>query len=648
DKLSIAQTAYLAALPKAPNNYHPFRNTERAITRRNYVIGRMFQNGYIDQEKMIEAQSEPLNVNPRPFGAHIFAAEYFAEDVRKKVAELYGNKKILRGGLSIRTTLDPKLQAEARESLVKGMVGYDRKYGGWRGPVTRIKLTENWAEDLTKIERPNDIKPWRLAVVLEVNKKVAKIGLRPSVDRANKISAVRETGLIPYAEVKWARAKLKKGLGKRPKSVSQVLEVGDVVYVEQTTSNIENYKLRQIPKISGGMVVMDPHTGRVHALVGGFSYKLSQFNRASQAKRQPGSAFKPFVYAVALEQGYTPSSLVLDAPYEKKIKGQRKIWKPQNYSKRFYGPSTLRLGIERSRNVMTVRLAEDIGMTTVSKYARDFGVYENLNPYLSMSLGAGETTVMDMVTGYSVLANGGKKITPTLIDRIQDRYGRTIYRHDQRECTTCFAEKWAGQEEPKLIDHRKQVIAATTAYQITSFLEGVVIRGTAPVVRKLGKPVAGKTGTTNDYKDAWFVGYTPDLVVGVYLGFDSPKNMGRSQTGGHLAAPVFLDFMKKALKGKPAIPFRVPNGLNFYRINGKTGVAAMPGDKNIITEAFKDGAEPPEELVNFEDSIDNFDSLENSIDTLDYFDSGNGSIIILDDKLDSQSLDLSLDSGAIF
>ncbi|MCJ8322639.1 MAG: penicillin-binding protein 1A [Rhizobiales bacterium] len=658
DKISIAQTAYLAALPKAPNNYHPFRHTERAITRRNWVVGRMFENGYITRDEMIEAQGEPLNVNPRPFGARIFAAEYFAEDVRRKVIELYGNKKLLRGGLSIRTTLDPTMQAQARNALVNGMVRYNRKNGGWRGPVAQIELSDNWAEDLTKIDRPSDIKPWRLAVVLEMNKSDVKIGLRPNINTAGEVEAIRETGTIKFAEVKWARPALEKGgVGRQPRKISDVLSAGDVIYVEPGASS-EEFRLMQIPIISGGIVAMDPHTGRIQALVGGFSYEMSQFNRASQAERQPGSSFKPFVYAVALEHGYTPSSLILDAPYEKKIVGQNTIWKPQNYSKKFYGPSTLRLGIEKSRNVMTVRLAEDISMPIISKYATEFGVYEKLNPYLSMALGSGETTVVKMVTGYSVLANGGIQVTPTLIDRIQDRYGRTIYRHDKRECTSCFADEWLGQEEPNLIDTSKRVISATTAYQITSFMEGVVLRGTAPVVRKLGKPVAGKTGTTNDYKDAWFVGYTPDLVVGVYLGFDTPKNMGRSQTGGQLAAPVFLDFMQQALKDTPAIPFRVPNGLNFYRIDGKTGIAAMPGDENIITEAFKNGAEPPEEALEFDDSIDNLDEIEISLEDLGIGSNDatfgiNNNLFSNDGGLgieNSIELDLSLDSdeGTIF
>uniref|UniRef100_A0A2A4YVW2 Penicillin-binding protein 1A n=1 Tax=OCS116 cluster bacterium TaxID=2030921 RepID=A0A2A4YVW2_9PROT len=654
DKLSIAQTAYLAALPKAPNNYHPFRDTERAITRRNYVIDRMFQNGYITRDEMIEAQGEPLNVTPRPFGAHIFAAEYFAEDARRKVIELYGNDKLLQGGLSIRTTLNPAMQAQARDALVRGMVGYNRKFGGWRGAYAQLETLDNWGEDLTKIERPNDIKPWRLAVVLEVGKNTARIGLRPNVNRAGDVEAIRETGTIPYSEVKWAKpAREKGGVGRTPKNIAAVLNAGDVIFVEPATGG-DHFRLMQIPIISGGIVAMDPHTGRVFAQVGGFSYDMSQFNRASQAKRQPGSSFKPIVYAVALENGYTPSSLILDAPYAKRIPGQSKVYRPQNYSKQFYGPSTLRLGIERSRNVMTVRLADEIGMRTISKYAADFGIYKDLKPYISMALGAGETTVMNMVTGYSVLANGGKKVTPTLIDRIQDRYGRTIYRHDERECPTCEALEWTGQDEPKLIDRSRQVIQATTAYQITSFMEGVVLRGTAPIVRKLGKPVAGKTGTTNDYKDAWFVGYTPDLVVGVYLGFDKPKNLGRSQTGGHLAAPVFLDFMQQALKGTPSIPFRVPNGLNFYRINGKTGIAAMPGDSNIITEAFKYGAEPPEEALFFDDSLDNLEDFESTV-SLDDLGFGNDNASFgfnnsLEQGTQLLELDLSLDSdeGTIF
>ncbi|PCI87318.1 MAG: penicillin-binding protein [Hyphomicrobiales bacterium] len=654
DKLSIAQTAYLAALPKAPANYHPFRKTERAITRRNYVIDRMFQNGYITRDEMIEAQGEPLNVTPRPFGATIFAAEYFAEDARRKVIDLYGEKKLLRGGLSIRTTLNPSMQAQARDALVTGMVGYNRRFGGWRGAVSQLSSLDNWGEDLTKVKRPSDIKPWRLAVVLEVGKNTARIGLRPNVNRNGEVEAIRETGEIPYSEVKWAKPALKKGgVGRTPKNIAAVLSVGDVVYVEPATGG-EHYRLMQIPLISGGIVAMDPHTGRVQALVGGFSYEMSQFNRASQAKRQPGSSFKPIVYAVALESGYTPSSLILDAPYEKQIPGQKKIYRPQNYSKQFYGPSTLRLGIERSRNVMTVRLADEIGMRTIARYANNFGLYNDLKPYISMALGAGETTVLKMVAGYSVFANGGKRVNPTLIDRIQDRYGRTIYRHDERECLTCVAEQWTGQDEPKLIDNSQRVIQATTAYQITSFMEGVVKRGTATIVNKLGKPVAGKTGTTNDYKDAWFVGFTPDLVVGVYLGFDKPKNLGRTQTGGQLAAPVFLDFMQMALKDTPSIPFRVPNGLNFYRINGKTGIAALPGDSNIISEAFKNGAEPPEEALFFEGAIDSFGDFENIVSIDDFNLEENNANFGFNNNVEQGTqlleLDLSLDSdeGVIF
>jgi penicillin-binding protein 1A len=342
---------------------------------------------------------------------------------------------------------------------------------------------------------------------------------------------------------------------------------------------------------------MDPWTGRVLAMVGGFSFDQSQFNRATQALRQPGSSFKPFVYATALDNGYTPSSIVMDAPLEIDTgAGGGGTWTPQNYEGKFYGPSTLRFGIERSRNVMTVRLAQDIGMPLIAEYAKRFGIYDNLPPYLSFSLGAGETTLLRMVAGYSMFDNGGRKVTPTLIDRIQDRYGKTIYRHDQRECPACTAKAWAGQTEPDLIDRRPQVLDPMTAYQITSIMEGVVLRGTATALREVGKPVAGKTGTTNDWKDAWFVGFSPDLAVGVYIGYDKPRTLSRGAngTGGHLAAPIVRDFMKVALADRPAVPFRVPAGIKLIRVDPRTGQRAGPGDTRVILEAFKPGTAPPD------------------------------------------------------
>jgi penicillin-binding protein 1A len=363
-----------------------------------------------------------------------------------------------------------------------------------------------------------------------------------------------------------------------------------------------------VPEVSGAMVVEDPLTGRVLAMVGGFSYDQSQFNRATQALRQPGSSFKPIVYSAALDNGYTPSSLILDAPVEIDQGPGMGVWKPENYEQNFFGPSTLRFGIEHSRNVMTVRLAQDIGMPLIADYAKRFGVYDNLPPYLSFSLGAGETTLLRMVSAYAMIDNGGRRIKPTLIDRIQDRYGHTVYRHDQRECIGCDANKWENQPEPSLIDRREQVLDPMTAYQITSIMEGVVLRGTAAGAgfKEVGKPVAGKTGTTNDFKDAWFIGFTPDIVAGVYIGYDKPKPLGRGETGGHVSAPVVKNFMKVALAGKPPVPFRVPPGIKLIRVDLKTGVRAGPGDAKVILEAFKPGTAPPDNgaVVGYGDSGD--------------------------------------------
>jgi penicillin-binding protein 1A len=378
--------------------------------------------------------------------------------------------------------------------------------------------------------------------------------------------------------------------------VSQVLSPGDVIYADPLIGKDGKpeegqYRLRQLPEVSGAMVAMDPLTGRVLAMVGGFSFDQSQFNRATQAYRQPGSSFKPFVYAAALDNGYTPSSVIMDAPIE--IHSGDQVWRPENYGGKFYGPATLRTAIEQSRNVMTVRLAQDMGMPLIVEYAKRFGIYDNLAPYLPMALCAGETTVMRMVTAYSTIANGGRKIAPTLIDRIQDRYGRTIYRHDQRKCEGCQADTWSGQPEPELVDNREQVLDPMTAYQITSMMEGVVKRGTATIVQQVGKPIAGKTGTTNDEKDAWFIGFSPDLVVGVFVGYDKPRPMGKGMTGGVLAAPIFTEIMKVALKDAPPKEFQPPEGIELIPIDRKTGLRAAEGGNNVILEAFKPGTAPP-------------------------------------------------------
>ena len=590
NELTLEETAYLAALPKAPNNYNPFRHADRATERRNWVIDRMVENGYAARPAADEAKKKPLDVNPRPTGVQLANSEYFNEEVRRVLYERYGEKGLYEGGLSVRTTLDPKLQALARKVLSKSLVDFDVARG-WRGPDKEIDPRGDWGVALADLPALGDI-PWKLAVVLDSGANQATIGLQPARERSGQVSRERVTATIPLEGMRWAKWTKGPERGRPVKTVSQVLKAGDVVYVEQAHEGASEYRLRQVPEISGGMVAMDPYTGSVLALAGGFSYDESQFNRATQALRQPGSSFKPFIYAAALDNGYTPSSVVLDAPIEIDQGPGIGIWRPENYAKKFYGPQTLRFGIEKSRNVMTVRLAQDMGMPLISEYAKRFGVMDDLPRMLSMSLGAGETSVLKMTAAYSMFANGGKRVTPTVIDRVQDRTGKTIYRHDDRQCIGCTATAWAKQDEPKLVDSREQVLDPMTAYQITSMMEGVVLRGTATKLRSIGKPVAGKTGTTNDYKDAWFVGFSPDLVVGVYLGYDRPRSMGDGETGGEVAAPVFGDFMKVALADKPPTPFRVPPGIKLIRINPSTGMRASGG--KVILEAFKPGTAPPD------------------------------------------------------
>ena len=593
-ELTVPEAAYLAALPKAPSLLHPFRARERAIERRNYVLDQMVLTGMIKAADAENYKKEPLTVTARPTGAHIFAAEYFAEEVRRWVYDKYGEKALYEGGLSVRTTLDPKLQVVARKALVDGLVKFDEAQG-WRGPVTKLVLAGDWGPKLAEVKQLSDIS-WKLAVVLETSDQSARIGLYPAREPGGALTKDRVTGIIPLEGVKWAKAAEGPTRGKAPTKVNQVLEVGDVVYVEPLNAEQNTFRLHQVPEISGAIVVKDPWTGRVLAMVGGFSYDQSQFNRATQAMRQPGSAFKPFVYAAALDNGYTPSTVVVDGPIEIDQGPGLPPWRPENYSTgKYYGPSTLRTGIELSRNTMTVRLAQDVGMPLIGEYARRFGVYDNLPGYLSFALGAGETTVLRMVTAYSMFDNGGKRIIPTFIDRIQDRYGRTVYKHDQRECRGCNDTRWNQQQEPSLVDRREQVIDPMTAYQITSMMEGVVQRGTGTVVRQVGKPIAGKTGTTNDEKDVWFIGFSPDIAVGVYLGYDKPKHIGRGATGGHMAAPIVAEFLKIALKDKPAVPFRVPSGIKLIRVDARSGMRVGPGGEGkVILEAFKPGTSPPD------------------------------------------------------
>ena len=588
NELTVAEAAYLAALPKGPTNYHPFRYADRAIERRNWVIDQMVDNGYVTPEEGAKAKATGLDVKPRRSGTYLFAAEYFTEEVRREIIARYGEDALYEGGLSVRTTLDPKLQVLARQALHNGLIKFDT-LRGYRGPVKSIDVSGDWGVPLGEIKALSDVPEWKLAVVLSADESGLTVGLQPGREVSDKLSAERETVSVATADMSWALRHVVDGKRVKAKNASGVLKPGDVVYVEKKAEG-DGWALRQPPEVEGALVAMDPHTGRVLAMAGGFSFSGSQFNRATQAMRQPGSSFKPFVYAAALDNGYTPASVVLDAPIT--ITQGNQVWSPKNYGGEAAGPSTLRAGIERSRNLMTVRLANDMGMKLVVEYAERFGIYDNLLPYLPMALGSGETTVMRMVSAYAVIANGGRSIKPSIVDRIQDRYGKTVYKHDERGCEGCVATTWVDQPEPELIDNSEQVLDPMTAYQITSMLEGVVKRGTAVILSDLGRPIAGKTGTTNEEKDAWFIGYTPDLVVGVFMGYDKPIPMGKGSTGGGLAAPIFKEFVAAALKDKRPQEFRVPDGMTLIAVNRKTGMRAEKGDPGAIMEAFKPGTGP--------------------------------------------------------
>ena len=586
-ELTPAEAAYLAALPKGPNNYHPYRRTQEAIYRRNDNLDLMAQNGYITREEAVSSKALPLGVNPRSVSPNTSASGYFAEEVRRELADRYGEKSLYEGGLSVRATLDPKLQAMARKALVNGLIRFDESQG-WRGAQSNISLAgREWGLALADIPVLADVQPWRLAVVLDTTGGQARIGIQPRKEAGGQVAKDRLIGTIAADGVRWTR-----------RSVAQALQPGDVIYVEPLDERAGQFRLRQIPEVSGGLVAMDPNTGRVHAMVGGFSYDQSEFNRATQAQRQPGSSFKPFVYATALDNGYTPSSIVLDEAITIDAGPGQEAWTPSNFEGKATGPHTLRYGIEHSKNLMTVRLAREVGMPLIVEYSRRFGIYDDLLPLLPMSLGAGETTVMRMTAAYSMLVNGGKRIRPTLIDRIQNRSGGTIFKHDDRECVGCSADGWANQDEPKLIDKREQVLDPLTAYQMTSILEGVVLRGTAARQKAVvGKPVAGKTGTTNDAKDLWFVGFSPDLACGVYIGYDKPRSMGDSAQAAQYAAPIFGEFMKMALADKPATPFRVPPGIKLIRVSLGSGLRAGGSGEGTILEAFKPGTGPAEYSV---------------------------------------------------
>ncbi|MDE0780673.1 MAG: penicillin-binding protein 1A [Alphaproteobacteria bacterium] len=587
-ELAPDEAAFLAALPKGPNNYNPITKQAAAVARRNYVLGRMAEDGVISVEYAGSLSERPIRVS-REISTAITEAPYFAEEVRRELVGHVGEDGLYKNGLSVRTTLDPRLQVIARASLRAGLVAYDRRHG-WRGPLTRLDAGTPWQESLAKIAVPPGGGDWSLATVIAVTPEQAEIGF---VDAS--------TGVISLAQLKWARKWLKGGnRGPQIKSAGQVLEIGHVVFVSRKTEDLGSkpypgatHRLEQVPAINGAIIAIDPHTGRVLAMTGGLDFALSEFNRATQASRQPGSAFKPIVYLAGLDNGFTPSTRILDAPFVIDQGAGQGKWKPANYTKKFYGPSPMRLGIEKSRNLMTVRLAQTIGMESVAVQAERLGVVDNLPRHLSMSLGAGETTLMRLTAAYAMIVNGGKKITPTLIDRIQDRTGATVFRHDMRECLDCQQGGWFGQDPPQLPDIREKVIEPGTAYQMVSMLQGVIQRGTGRRIAELKLPLGGKTGTTNKSIDTWFVGFSPDLAVGVFVGFDEPRSLGKRETGSSVPAPIFKEFMRHALDGQSVVPFRVPSEIALMRVNPATGFAALPGERASILEAFKPGTAPP-------------------------------------------------------
>ena len=556
DQLSVDEAAFLAALPKGPNNYHPIRRPEAAQARRNWVLGAMRSNRFITEEQHEAAVARPLTTQDAPRRAQYQDADFFVEEARRRALNMFG-QDINAGGYYMRTTLDPQLQSAARTALMQGLEDYDRRHG-WRGAWGNVDLSEDWREQAEAQTAPPERREWRAAVIEAVDGSAVRV--RTAQDDS--------TGTLLAADVTWARA----GAG---------LNVGDLIFVEPRDGG--QFALKQVPAVNGALVAIEPQSGRVLAMVGGYSYALSSFNRATQAERQPGSAFKPFVYAAALEGDFTPASIVLDAPISFAGGPGGGRWTPENYSRQYYGPQTLRRGLELSRNVMTVRLAQAVGMGDIVQLAETMGVGENMQPNLSLSLGAGETTPYRLTAAYAAFANGGRQVDPYLIEVVQDRNGRTIYRADDRACRGC-GRGFDGSASPRLTPRGDQVIDPITAYQISSMLEGVIQRGTGVRARGLGRWVAGKTGTTNEYRSAWFVGFTTDIVVGVFIGFDDNRSLGSGEAGAATAVPVFINFMTEALKERPARPFVRPRNAIFRTVNG-------------VEEAFRPGTERAAEPV---------------------------------------------------
>jgi penicillin-binding protein 1A len=589
--LSPGEAAYLAALAQRPGNLHPVRQYDDAVARRNYVLRRLAEDGYITQAIAEAEQALPLRTvqsgDYESFRSQLPPRNYFTDEIRRQLSRNFGEDEFFSGGLSIRATVDPDLQTVAEQSLQRALEEYDRNLGIWNGtgktvPADALGSEDDWRAALADVTVPRDIElvsHWYPAVVLGVEDQQLRIGIEgvPTSDA--------EPQVVPRADIDWIRG-----------NFFDNFDVGDVVHVRRMTADADGsfirWTLRQVPKVQGAFMAMDVNTGRVLSMQGGFSYQSTELNRATQARRQPGSAFKPFVYAAALDSGYSPATIVVDAPIE--INTPQGLWRPQNSSNQFYGPTPLRTGIEQSRNLMTIRLAQEVGMDVVAEYAERFGVYENMNQYLSASLGSEETTLFKLVAAYSMFANGGERVEPTLVDRVQDRFGNTVYRHDARTCLDCDEASLPSGQGPTILSNRDRIMNAVTAYQLTSMMEGVVKRGTASSVINLPVPIAGKTGTTNDAKDVWFVGFSSNIAAGCYIGYDSPTPLGRGAYGGSICGPVFQRFMEQAIQEFGGGRFKVPEDCQFINIDRFTGARLPEGAEgpNVIAECFRVGEEP--------------------------------------------------------
>ena len=602
DDLAPHEAAFLASLPKAPSDYDPVTQKDRLMARRNFVLREMNENGFItdaayETEKAAALRSVQ-NGDFESFKAELPPRDYFTDEIRRQLSEDFGEGEFFTGGLTVRATIDNEMQPIAANALRQQLEEYDRGAGVWRGtgktiPADQLSDEQTWRAALADIKVPRDVdldNQWYPAVVLEVGENDARIGIEGVEDD-------EDGHWIPAKDAQWARKRLADGkLASKARTAGDLVSVGDVVLVRRMTADgtgeFIRWTLRQVPEVQGGFMAMDVDTGRVIAMQGGFSYQASVFNRATQAKRQPGSSFKPFVYAAALDSGYSPATIVVDAPIE--INTPQGVWRPRNSSNKFYGPTPLRTGIEQSRNLMTIRLAQEIGMETVGSYAERFGVYDYLSPVLANALGSQESTLYQMVAAYAMFANGGERVEPTLVDRVQDRYGRTVYSHDKRICNDCQLASLEPGVAPRVISNREQVMDPVTAYQLTSMMKGVVDRGTAAGAINLPVPIAGKTGTTNDAKDVWFVGFSSNIVAGCYIGFDNPRSLGKRAYGAGMCGPVFQRFMSQAIKKYGGGPFDVPPGCTFIKIDRFTGARLSDGASgdNVVPECFREGEEP--------------------------------------------------------